>query len=156
MKPVFRRQFLEFHGLHYDEALRIGEDYIFLASALAKGGRCVVEPLPAMPITFARVDLAGARTASCAGDAPRRRGIPSQPCARPARLEAQARRTRSLKEAASFLSLVQHLKDRSPLKATIAALRDPSALRLLKMPLIARLRRLARLFQSREEVGRTG
>ena len=30
--------------LRYDETLRIGEDYILLASALAKGGRCVVEP----------------------------------------------------------------------------------------------------------------
>ena len=38
---------------------------------------------------------------------------------------AQARRTRSLEEAASFLTLVQHLKDRAPLKAVGAALRDP-------------------------------
>ena len=30
--------------LRYDETLRIGEDYILLASALAKGGRCAVEP----------------------------------------------------------------------------------------------------------------
>ncbi len=30
--------------MRYDETLRIGEDYILLASALAKGGRCVVEP----------------------------------------------------------------------------------------------------------------
>src|SRR5690606_4166542 len=44
MKPLFQRQFVERHHLCYDSGLRIGEDYIFLASALAKGGRCVVEP----------------------------------------------------------------------------------------------------------------
>ena len=41
------------------------------------------------------------------------------------RKAAQARRTRSLQEAAAFLTLVQHLKDRAPLKAVGAALRDP-------------------------------
>ena len=50
---------------------------------------------------------------------------------------AQARRTRSLEEAASFLTLVQHLKDRAPLKAVGAALRDPVALRHLRMPIAA-------------------
>ena len=44
MKPIFERHFLRRHALRYDETLRIGEDYILLASALAKGGRCVVEP----------------------------------------------------------------------------------------------------------------
>ena len=62
---------------------------------------------------------------------------------------AQARRTRSLEEAAAFLTLVQHLKDRAPLKAVGAALRDPVALRHLKMPIAARLRRVARSFSAR-------
>ncbi|TIT72498.1 MAG: glycosyl transferase, partial [Mesorhizobium sp.] len=44
LKPIFRRGFLDENRLRYDEDLRIGEDYILLASALAKGGRCVVEP----------------------------------------------------------------------------------------------------------------
>jgi succinoglycan biosynthesis protein ExoO len=65
-------------------------------------------------------------------------------------MKAQARRTRSLKNAASFLSLVRHLKDRAPLKATIAALRNPGALHLLKMPVAVRVRRFAARFQSRE------
>ena len=65
------------------------------------------------------------------------------------RTAAQARRTRSLEEAAAFLVLVQHLKDRAPLKAVGAALRDPVALRHLKMPIAARLRRVARSFNAR-------
>jgi succinoglycan biosynthesis protein ExoO len=52
------------------------------------------------------------------------------------------RRQRSLRQAASFLSVVQHLKDRAPVKALGAALRDPAAIRHLRMPLMARLQRL--------------
>lgn len=44
MKPVFLRAFLNDKALRFDESLRIGEDYLLLASALARGGRCVVEP----------------------------------------------------------------------------------------------------------------
>ena len=46
--------------------------------------------------------------------------------------------------AASFLTLVQHLKDQALLKALGMALRDPAVVRHLGMPIAARLRRLAR------------
>jgi succinoglycan biosynthesis protein ExoU len=39
LKPVMRRAFIEEHGLRYDEALRLGEDYDFYVRALAKGAR---------------------------------------------------------------------------------------------------------------------
>lgn len=39
LKPVFRRRFLEEHGLLYNETLRLGEDYDLYARALAKGAR---------------------------------------------------------------------------------------------------------------------
>ena len=60
-----------------------------------------------------------------------------------AALAAQARRTRSLRKGASFLSLVRHLKERAPLKAAAVALSDPAALRHLRMPIAARWRRLS-------------
>ncbi|TGP83675.1 glycosyl transferase, partial [bacterium M00.F.Ca.ET.221.01.1.1] len=44
LKPIFLRSFLDENRLRYDEELRIGEDYILFAEALAMGGRCVVEP----------------------------------------------------------------------------------------------------------------
>ena len=44
MKPIFDREFLVRQAVRYEESLRIGEDYIFLASVLAKGGKCVVDP----------------------------------------------------------------------------------------------------------------
>ena len=42
LKPVMRREFLVEHGLRYDEALRLGEDYDLYTRILAHGGRFVV------------------------------------------------------------------------------------------------------------------
>jgi succinoglycan biosynthesis protein ExoU len=39
LKPLIRRDFLERHGLRYDEKLRLGEDYELYARILARGGR---------------------------------------------------------------------------------------------------------------------
>lgn len=39
LKPVIRRAFLDQHGLRYDEALRLGEDYELYVRALARGAR---------------------------------------------------------------------------------------------------------------------
>jgi succinoglycan biosynthesis protein ExoO len=143
MKPILERAFLNRHGLRYDETLRIGEDYLFLASALANGARCVVEPAAGYVYhvrdgSVSRVLEAGHVTAMMAADAAFEHAHHLDRAAR----EALAERTRSLEEAASFLSLVQHLKSKAPIKALGAALRDPMALRLLRMPVGARLRRL--------------
>ncbi|MGB3536641.1 MAG: glycosyltransferase family 2 protein [Mesorhizobium sp.] len=151
MKPVFERAFLERLGLRYDEALRIGEDYILLASALASGGRCVIEPnvgyayhirdgsiSRVLELHHVKAMLRADATFLCE----HRLGAEAK--------AAQTRRTRSLKQAASFLLLVQHLKAGAPLKAVGAALRDPAALRHLKMPIAARLSRLS---SSRQPAG---
>jgi succinoglycan biosynthesis protein ExoU len=39
LKPIMRRSFLDARGLAYDPALRLGEDYILYATALAAGAR---------------------------------------------------------------------------------------------------------------------
>jgi succinoglycan biosynthesis protein ExoO len=157
MKPIFQREFIEQHALRYDEQLRIGEDYIFLASALAKGARCAIEPEAGYAYhiregSISRVMELRHVEAMLAADARFVSNHEMDPVAG----AAQARRTRSLKEAAAFLSLVQHLKDRAPLRAAGAALRDPIALRHLKMPIAARLRRLAATFQTRRALGQAG
>ncbi|NGO50021.1 glycosyltransferase family 2 protein [Allomesorhizobium camelthorni] len=157
MKPIFERRFLEHNALRYDEALRIGEDYIFLASALAKGGRCAVDPLPGYAYhiragSISRVLELHHVEAMLAADAAFLREHPLDAAAN----AAQARRTRSLEQAASFLTLVQHLKQRAPLKAMRAALRDPMAVRHLKMPIAARLRRLGTSFHFEKALDQTG
>jgi succinoglycan biosynthesis protein ExoO len=150
MKPIFERRFLHQHGLRYDETLRIGEDYILFASALAKGGRCAVEPEVGYSYhvrtgSISRVLERGHVAVMLAAD----QVFVSAHQLDAAAAAAQVRRTRSLEEAAAFLALVQHLKDRAPLKAIGAALRDLSALRHLRMPIAARLRRVAKSFNAR-------
>ena len=44
LKPLIRRDFLDTHGLAYDESLRLGEDFILYAKALALGARFKVLP----------------------------------------------------------------------------------------------------------------
>ncbi|AWC22843.1 GalNAc(5)-diNAcBac-PP-undecaprenol beta-1,3-glucosyltransferase [Aminobacter sp. MSH1] len=150
MKPIFLREYLERHGLRYDEELRIGEDYILLASALANGGRCTVEPAVGYAYhvrsgSISRVlelrHIEAMQRADAAFEA-------SSTLDDEAR-KAFTRRTRSLSQAASFLSLVEHIKQRSPLKAIRTALGDPAAVRHLRMPIAVRLRRVARQFAYR-------
>jgi succinoglycan biosynthesis protein ExoO len=142
LKPIFQRRFLDENRLRYDEKLRIGEDYILLASALASGGRCVVEPTIGYVYhirtgSISRVlelhhvqAMASADAAFAAAHAMDDRAQ-----------VAFARRGRSLRKAAAFLSLVQHIKARAPLKAILAALSHPAAIGHMSMPIAVRLRR---------------
>jgi len=149
MKPVVRRDFIEARALRYVQTLRIGEDYLFLASALAAGGSCAVEPEPLYayrirPGSISRVlELHHVEAMLEADKAFLRDHVLGDPVAR----HAQARRTRSLRKAASYLSLVGHLKDRAALKAAVTAIRDPAAVRLLGMPISVRLRHVMRPFR---------
>ncbi|WP_159588129.1 glycosyltransferase family 2 protein [Chelativorans xinjiangense] len=144
MKPVFQRSFLEAHGLRYDENLRIGEDYLFLAAALAKGARCAVEPQAGYVYnvcggSISRVLEMRHVEAMLAADAGFEQAYDLDSAAR----QALRERSRSLRQAASFLSVVHHLKEKALLKAARIAVRDPAALRYLRMPIGVRLRRMA-------------
>lgn len=44
LKPLIRRAFLKQHGLRYDAAVRLGEDYLLYATALALGARFRLVP----------------------------------------------------------------------------------------------------------------
>jgi succinoglycan biosynthesis protein ExoU len=44
LKPLMRRAFLQHHQLAYDESLRLGEDFVLYAQALARGARFRVIP----------------------------------------------------------------------------------------------------------------
>ncbi|TIR98718.1 MAG: glycosyltransferase family 2 protein, partial [Mesorhizobium sp.] len=147
LKPIFRRRFLDDNQLRYDEKLRIGEDYILLASALAKGGRCVVEPTVGYVYhirtgSISRVLELHHVEAMAEADA----AFAAAHFMDDGAKAAFARRGRSLRKAASFLSLVHHIKARAPLKAIRTALSDPAAVRHMSMPIAARLRRVAAQF----------
>lgn len=143
MKPIFARDFIEKHQLRYDETLRIGEDYIFLASVLAKGGRLVVEPDVGYAYhirsgSISRVLELHHIDSMLEADRTFLKQFELDDAAK----AAQARRTRSLEEARSFVALVGHIKRRSLGQIVKVALRDPLALRHLSMPIAVRLKRL--------------
>jgi len=143
MKPIFRRQFLADHSLRFNESLRVGEDYLLLASALAAGARCVVDPNVGYLYhitegSISRVLKLEHVEAMIAADGELLGRYRLDGRA----LAAQRRRRRSLIRAHSFLELIGHLKRRSLAGALGIALRDPAALRHLSMPIAARLRRL--------------
>ena len=147
MKPMLRRDFVTARGLRYDESLRIGEDYVFLASALAMGARCVVDPDAGYVYRVrgdsisAVLELAHVRSLQRADAAFERSHVLDDDARR-----AMNKRKWNLAEAAAYLELVDHIKDRAVVPALSTAIACPSALRLLRMPIGVRLRRLATLF----------
>ncbi len=149
MKPVFERAFVEKHRLRFDETLRIGEDYIFLASALARGGICAVEPSVGYLYyirngSISRVLKKEHVEAMLAADA---RFFADHPFGAAA-LAAQRRRTRNLKDVIAFLKLVDSIKGRELQAMLKIACLNPRAVRHLSMPVFARFRRVAAFLRS--------
>ncbi|TQN59763.1 glycosyltransferase family 2 protein [Agrobacterium tumefaciens] len=143
MKPMFRRDFLNSEGLRFREDIRIGEDYILLASALAAGGLCVIEPKPGYVYniregSISRVLELHHVEAMMRAD----REFLSHYTLLPAAMDAQQARARSLQLAHNFLTLVENIKSRSVLGALKTTIRDPAVLGHLRMPIAVRLRRL--------------
>lgn len=143
MKPVFARAFLEQKQLRFQEDIRIGEDYILLASALAQGGHCAVDPSAGYRYhiregSISRVLELKHIDAMIAADADFLRAHALDVAA----MTMQRKRCRSLREARAFLTLVENIKSRSLRGAVRTALSSPRALRHLKMPIAVRLRRL--------------
>ncbi|MBV9655767.1 MAG: glycosyltransferase family 2 protein [Acetobacteraceae bacterium] len=57
MQPLFRREFLEAHGLIYDERNRFAEDFLFYVECLARGARWWVTPEPMYYYTIRKGSL---------------------------------------------------------------------------------------------------
>lgn len=147
LKPVFLRSFLETHGLRFDEKLRIGEDYILLASALASGGLCAIEPSAGYIYhiregSISRVLRLDHVEAMIAGDTRFTAAFALDSEAQ----TAQARRARSLVDAYDFLTLIEQMKARSLSGVLRTALANPRAVRHLRLPVKARFERMAAQF----------
>jgi succinoglycan biosynthesis protein ExoO len=142
LKPIFQRAFIERHALRFNENLKIGEDYIFLASAMALGGRCVIEPAAGYDYhiregSISRVLSLHHIDAMIEGDKTFLRQITLDAEA----ADAQEFRAKSLRRGRAFLVLVQNIKDRSILGAIRTAWGNPSAVGHLSMPIAARVSR---------------
>lgn len=143
MKPMFARELLETHDLRFDESLRIGEDYILLASALASGGTCAIDPEPGYVYhirqgSISRVLKLDHVHAMIEAD---RRFVGRYKLDEVA-AGAQRDRKRSLEDAADFLILVDSIKQKSLAGCLKVAVRNPWALRHLQMPIAKRIRQM--------------
>ena len=117
LKPVFERAFIEQHALRFDENLRIGEDYVFLASALALGARCVIEPIPGYNYniregSISRVLELRHIEAMVEGD----RVFLGKHTLDADAMAAQKFRARSLRQATSFLILMENIEEQINLR----------------------------------------
>ena len=148
LKPVFARSLVEEAGLRYDPALRIGEDFLFLAEALAHGPAAIA-PLAGygygvregsisrvLRLDHVRAMQSGDRRLQARLEASAPHAAESADA-----VAAFARRARSLDRAAVFLRIVQAIKERRWNEASRLAFRHPSAARLLAMPVGVRVKR---------------
>jgi succinoglycan biosynthesis protein ExoU len=62
LKPLIRRSFLDRNGLRYDETLRLGEDYLLYAHALACGARFVLVPVQSYVSVIRQDSISGHHT----------------------------------------------------------------------------------------------
>jgi succinoglycan biosynthesis protein ExoO len=143
MKPIFERDFLVRHQLRFDDTLRVGEDYLLLASALACGARCAITPDVGYVYhlrqgSISRVLEQSHIDAMLASD----RAFLARYKLDAKAMAAQTRRTRSFHEATAFLTLVDEIKKGSVGGFLKTAVRHPGALKHLRMPIAVRMRRL--------------
>ena len=143
LKPVFSSAFLRGKNLSYDPALRIGEDYVLLADALAEGAVCAVDPEPGYLYTVRSGSISHRLTSVdvsriVEGD----RQFMARHRLGPAALAALARREDRLREALAFTDLVGALKARDLVSALGLALRRPGLLWHLRHALLNRVKAL--------------
>lgn len=144
LKPLIRRSALGRTGTAYDEALRVGEDFLLVAELLAAGARYFIDPTPLYRYrrhaasTSHRLRRSDIEALLAADDRFRCLGGRLTP----ADLAALNGRRRSLERALAYDGLVSALKARSAVRALGQALADPTAVPLLLAPLFARLSRL--------------
>jgi succinoglycan biosynthesis protein ExoO len=145
LKPVFRAAFLQRHDLRYDPAIRIGEDFIMMAEALACGGR------------YGRHRSAGyVYTTSSGSISHRLGGLQAQAMIgadmrflakygsrlTSSETTAMILHLRRLREGAAFVSMVDAIKGGHFVALARGAVRNPGAVRHFAMPIRARLTRL--------------
>lgn len=146
LKPLIRTDRLRDLGLRYDERLRIAEDDDFVLRMLAAGLRYWLEAAPGYAYrrhsgsTSHRLSSGNATAMVAASDRLKSAALESRP---EIRVLLQARH-HAFERAATFARLVEALKARRMVKAAIIAARSPGVLPMLRMPVSALLRRIAR------------
>lgn len=144
LKPLMRRDFLDRHGLRYDERLRLGEDYEFYARALALGARFVIMPSRGYVSVVRSDSISGQHTRE---DLERLRDSNLELC-KSKNLTVKERRAleqhySSVDERIQWLAMIEGFKARNPRKFLAPLLRSPRvSLYLMRQLLLECFRRV--------------
>jgi succinoglycan biosynthesis protein ExoO len=144
LKPLIRTAFLRGHNISYNPDLMIGEDYDLVVQLLARGAKFRLTDT--LGYFYRKHDhsishrMSGENIEQMLTADVRLSTLFSKDATDVARA-FEVRRS-SIKRAAAFSAIVAALKARKPREACGLALRNPRALPLLAMPLVARLRKV--------------
>jgi succinoglycan biosynthesis protein ExoO len=152
LKPIMRVDRLRAAGLCYDASLRIAEDDDLVVRMLAAGFRYWLDPDAGYAYrrhaasTSHRLSAKNAEAIVIAG----RRAI-ARCAALPAPVrKAMVSRQAAFERAAAFARLIDHLRGRRLSMAAAEMIKNPLMVSMLKMPIVAALRRLFRVAPSDE------
>ena len=143
LKPMVKRDLIAQSNVRYDERLRIGEDYYFLASLLASGERLRFEPT-AMYLYRKHKGSISHRMESCdiralmEADERFRMRVPLGPRER----QSLNRRRQSLETLLAYDRVIHAIKHGRPARGAGLAMRNPRIWPLLARPIAARLKRV--------------
>jgi succinoglycan biosynthesis protein ExoU len=143
LKPLMRRSFLTEHHLTYDESLRLGEDFILYAQALARGARFRVVP-PCGYFAVERPDsISGSHgAAEVAAKAKAVDGLFNEPGLTPKDRAALAAARREVRSKLHFHRVLQARRTRGMARALGVMVTDPlGAGYVLSEALAARVQR---------------
>jgi succinoglycan biosynthesis protein ExoO len=152
LKPMIRRDVLGEARLRYDETLRVGEDYNFLARLMAHGHRLLLEPTSlylyrkherSVSHRLRSTDI----TALIAAE---QRFAGEGRAFRPPVRAALKRRRRTLYSLLAYDAVVAAIKNGDLVAGVGQALKRPHIWPLLMQPVMARLRRLGANRRSRD------
>lgn len=150
LKPTIRRAFLEEHSVRYPEDIRIGEDCLFIAEILAKGGVCRIVPevgysyginKGSVSRVLRRHHVEHMREADETFESRHELSTDT-------RAALQYRR-RAFGDASAFITMVDAVKERDVAAFYMTALRHPAALRHFRMPVAKRVADLLSLFRGK-------
>ncbi|MEZ5955081.1 MAG: glycosyltransferase family 2 protein [Hyphomonas sp.] len=128
LKPLFRRSFIETHGLRYDVSLRNSEDHYFVAEMLVRGARMFLIPFAGYRYAIREGSLSH-RLSPDKGRAilAAERRFRSEHAVRltPAIIAASDRRLKAWTRLVEFEEVVEAMKQRKPGAALAAAMATP-------------------------------
>ena len=155
LKPLMRKAFLDRHGLRYDPAVRLGEDYELYARALARGARMhVTNPLGYFAVERSESLSGDHGAADLAALAAADRRLLADPALGAKERRAVRRHLVPVRREAAWMRLIDAVKARAPGEALASFAGPPD----VALTLLSRLgeqawRRGARRLRSEDRSG---